>query len=97
MNEAVDLLADLRSRGVELETDGGRLRWRIRGETIGVPFLDELSVLALQLTRRSSRRQAQNRIGVSKVVLHRPRLNARRCTSSTTDALARSGSSQFFE
>jgi hypothetical protein len=25
---AADLLADLRSRGVELETDGARLRWR---------------------------------------------------------------------
>jgi len=28
VNEAADLLADLRSRGVELETDGARLRWR---------------------------------------------------------------------
>jgi hypothetical protein len=26
--KAADLLADLRSRGVELETDGTRLRWR---------------------------------------------------------------------
>ncbi len=28
MNEATALLADLRSRGVELDTDGARLRWR---------------------------------------------------------------------
>src|SRR5947209_1574919 len=28
MTEAVVLLADLRSRGVQLETDGSRLRWR---------------------------------------------------------------------
>src|SRR5262245_26639176 len=28
VNDAADLLADLRSRGVEVETDGARLRWR---------------------------------------------------------------------
>jgi hypothetical protein len=28
MKAAADLLADLRSRGIELETDGARLRWR---------------------------------------------------------------------
>jgi hypothetical protein len=28
MTPAVALLADLRSRGIELETDGARLRWR---------------------------------------------------------------------
>jgi hypothetical protein len=28
MTAAADLLADLRSRGIELETDGVRLRWR---------------------------------------------------------------------
>jgi hypothetical protein len=28
MNRAAALLADLRSRGIELETDGARLRWR---------------------------------------------------------------------
>ena len=28
MTTAADLLADLRSRGIELETDGARLRWR---------------------------------------------------------------------
>jgi hypothetical protein len=28
MNEAAALLADLRSRGIEVETDGARLRWR---------------------------------------------------------------------
>jgi hypothetical protein len=28
MKEAKALLADLRSRGIELETDGARLRWR---------------------------------------------------------------------
>src|SRR5262245_49237354 len=28
MTTPADLLADLRSRGIELETDGARLRWR---------------------------------------------------------------------
>jgi len=28
MHRAAELLADLRSRGIELETDGARLRWR---------------------------------------------------------------------
>jgi hypothetical protein len=48
MKAAAALLADLRSRGIELETDGGRLRWRpaflvsaslaerIRAERIGL-------------------------------------------------------------
>jgi hypothetical protein len=28
MNQAAGILADLRSRGIQLETDGARLRWR---------------------------------------------------------------------
>jgi len=57
MNTARDLLADLRSSGIELHTDGSRIRWRPTS-MVSVPLAERIAANSFELITLVNRNES---------------------------------------